>query len=439
MNGFIVKAPGRVNLIGEHTDYNAGKVLPFAIDQHIYVTVKILDPTLGFVKDLKFEFETAMKGQSKFVWTGQQIANFLSKDATQHDFSDDLGFKAETWQAYIVGALHLHFKQYHKTPSPLHVKVTIDSSLPSGAGISSSAALSCGMLTALAQLQRFTRDPIDLATDAMLIEHRFAKTNCGLMDQLAVTMSKRNQFTEIDFSPFYRGSHPKITFIEAHPIFAQYEILTINTMVKHKLSDSPYNQRRATCTDGLIRLNQFLGLTKVGLGEFAEEGLLWQQVGTFGNQQILKEWLIEKVDFSESDAPKIAHAICENLRVDRAAKALIHGDLAALTLAINESHESLAKDYEVSCMELDLLRRTIAMEVGSMAKKMNLEVPGLLGSRMTGGGFGGSTVQFVHQKIVPSLVAAFTSPDNPYSAKTKKIPVILETPPSSGIEVEVLI
>ena len=258
------------------------------------------------------------------------------------------------------------------------------------------------------------------------------------MDQIAVTMSKRNQFTEIDFSPFYRGGAPKISFIEAHPVFSQYEILTINTMVKHKLSDSPYNQRRETCAHGLLKLNEFLGLNKVGLSEFSDEGLLWQQVGIFGNQQMLKEWLIKKVNFSPTDAPKIAHAICENNRVDRATKALVNGDLAALTLAINESHESLAKDYEVSCSELDLLRRTIALEVGSMAKRMSLEVPGLLGSRMTGGGFGGSTVQFVHHKIVPSLVAAFTSPQNPYSSKTKKIPVILGTPPSSGIEVEIL-
>ena len=438
MNGFVIKAPGRVNLIGEHTDYNAGKVLPFAIDQHIYITVKIIDQTLGFVKDLKFEFETTMKGQSKFFWSGNQIANFLDQDASQSDFSEDLGFKSETWQAYVIGALHMHFKRYYKTPTPIHVRVTVDSSLPSGAGISSSAALSCGMLAALARLQGITRDPIELATDGMLIEHRFAKTNCGLMDQIAVTMSKRNQFTEIDFSPFYRGGAPKISFIEAHPVFSQYEILTINTMVKHKLSDSPYNQRRETCAHGLLKLNEFLGLNKVGLSEFSDEGLLWQQVGIFGNQQMLKEWLIKKVNFSPSDAPKIAHAICENNRVDRAAKALVNGDLAALTLAINESHESLAKDYEVSCSELDLLRRTIALEVGSMAKRMNLEVPGLLGSRMTGGGFGGSTVQFVHHKIVPSLVAAFTSPQNPYSSKTKKIPIILGTPPSSGIEVEIL-
>jgi len=438
MNGFIVKAPGRVNLIGEHTDYNAGKVLPFAIDQHIYVTVKIIDPTLGFIKDLRFDLETTMKGQTRFTWTGNQIAEFLTKDSSQNDFSEDLGPKSQTWQAYMIGALHMHFRQFHKTPSPIHVRITVDSSLPSGAGISSSAALCCGMLAALAQLQRMTRDPIELATDAMLIEHRFAKTNCGLMDQLAITMSKRNQFTEIDFSSFYRGSPPKITFIEAHPIFAQYQILTINTMVKHKLSDSPYNQRRTTCTNGLIDLNRHLGLAKVGLGEFSDEDLLWQQVGTLGNQQALKAWLHQKVNFSPSDAAKIAHAICENLRVDRAAKALINGDLAALTMAINESHESLSKDYEVSCMELDLLRRTVAVEVGSMAKRMKLEVPGLLGSRMTGGGFGGSTVQFVHEKIVPSLVAAFTLPENLYTTKTKKIPVILETPPSSGIEIEIL-
>jgi galactokinase len=438
MNGFIVKAPGRVNLIGEHTDYNAGKVLPFAIDQHIYVTVKIVDSTLGFIKDLRFDFETTMKGQPRFVWIGNQISDFLSRDSSQHDFSSDLGSNGETWQAYIIGAIHMHFKQFPQTPCPVHVKIAIDSSLPSGAGISSSAALCCGMLAALAKLQGVTRDPIQLATDAMLIEHRFAKTNCGLMDQLAITMSKRNQFTEIDFSSFYRGGAPKIAFIEAHPIFSQYELLTINTMVKHKLSDSPYNQRRDTCTNGLIHLNKHLGLSKVGLGEFADEGQMWGEVGIFGNQQKLKEWLVQKVQLPPSDASKVAHAICENIRVDRAAKALVNGDLASLTLAINESHDSLAKDYEVSCLELDLLRRTIAVEVGSMAKRMNLSVPGLLGSRMTGGGFGGSTVQFVHQKIVPSLVAAFTSPENLYSARTKKIPVILETPPSTGLEIEIL-
>jgi galactokinase len=185
-------------------------------------------------------------------------------------------------------------------------------------------------------------------------------------------------------------------------------------------------------------LNKHLGLSKVGLGEFADEGLMWGEVGIFGNQQKLKEWLVKKVQLPPSDASKVAHAICENIRVDRAAKALVNGDLASLTLAINESHDSLAKDYEVSCLELDLLRRTIAVEVGSMAKRMNLSVPGLLGSRMTGGGFGGSTVQYVHQKIVPSLVAAFSSPENLYSARTKKIPVILETPPSTGLEIEIL-
>jgi galactokinase len=438
MQGFIVKAPGRVNLIGEHTDYNAGKVLPFAIDQHIYFTVKVMSNTLGFFGDTKFEFETTMKGQPRFQWSGQEIKELIDRDHIQEDFTPQLGFKTQTWQAYMIGAIHMHFRRYFEVPISCHIKILVDSSLAPGAGISSSAALCCGMLRALAELQQIDRDPIELSVDAMHVEHRFAKTKCGLMDQIAVTMSKKGHFTEIDFAPFYHGNKPQVNFIEAHPIFSQYQILTINTMVKHKLSDSPYNERRETCARILQVLNKHFNLKKVGLGEYASECLLWDQVGSDGSQEALKKWLIGTIFLLPNDAAKVSHAICENIRVDKSIAALKKGDLQAITQAINESHESLSKDFEVSCKELDLLRRTVAIEAGSMAKRMNLTVPGMLGARMTGGGFGGSTVQFVHESLIPSLVAALSSPSNPYTAQTKKFPNILVTPSSVGIEVEKL-
>jgi UDPglucose--hexose-1-phosphate uridylyltransferase len=502
----VVRAPGRINLIGEHTDYNGGKVLPFAFERHVEIkfetffgqndTAKTDSSTLIRVisKSLQPEFTITLKTLhervKKLVETGK-----MAQGLTPHDLRDELYPKERnSWQRYVIGIL-LEWWFYKQTyngfswsASQIHsheprmIQLTIQSNLPHGAGVSSSAALCMGIFLGLDHEYRAywngpeRSPPPPLSRDgaaihAMRVEHQFAGTRCGLMDQLAIGKSRPGAFLMIDFgnlSPFYlenptQEEIPSL-LVYPHGIFNSYRWLLVNSNVRHSLGSSPYNERRESCEEGLKAIQRFwkstdfVGAPPQSLGILAchepflskfcpdaSQGTLAQNLKRFGVINDLQ------------DARRVAHGILENHRVDRAIDGLKSGNPSALHRALMGSHRSLADDYQVSCPEIELLRETIDqiardLEKSPFALKTKLSKfeegspqspipfhgnePAVLGPRMTGGGFGGSMIVGVKHEILTPFIERLGNSSSPYAEKTGLVPQILEVSPSSGLTIE---
>jgi galactokinase len=356
----IAFAPGRINLIGEHTDYQEGFVFPAAVAQGI--------------------------------WVGIQKNNTNSARIHSIDFKEDFVFdvtsfspKKGHWANYIMG-LVAQFKQAGYPVSGFDM--VLAGNIPVGSGLSSSAALSVGVGTAISGLFGFNIPKKSLAIYAQKSEQLFEGLNCGIMDPYASAFGKANHALLLDCRS---NSHEEV------PIdFDGYSLLLVNTKVKHKLADSAYNKRRAACEESVTILSQLFPGIKT-LRDISEKDLTKVK-------SILPEELY----------PKAKHVILEDARVNEAGKSLKNGDLIRFGELMKESHKSLSKDYEVSCMELDFLAEE------SWKKEY------VLGCRMMGGGFGGCTINLLEKNSIPDFMASISkSYQKAFNIEPEFIEVIL--------------
>jgi galactokinase len=358
-------APGRVNLIGEHTDYNDGFVMPAALDLSVFVRVWPRDDRKLHIRaeDLNDEFE--------------------------FDLDDPNPAPRNQWSDYVVGvAVMLERAGYRLRGAFLQIRGEV----PAGAGLSSSAAVEVGTACALTANSGLTVNRRDLALLCQKAENEFVGAHVGIMDQFVALFGQAQRALMLDC----RSLEFRLL-----PLPDTVNLVICNTMVKHALASSAYNERRAQCEEGVQRLAQFLPGVK------ALRDVTIEQLEQFASE------------LSEVVYYRCRHVITENARVLSAADALEEGDVARFGELMAQSHRSLRDDYEVSSKELNLmvdLARTIE---------------GVFGARMTGGGFGGSTVNLVevnHVERFREIIA------NEYERITSLKPEIYVCQASNGAE-----
>ena len=325
-------APGRVNLIGEHTDYNGGFVLPCSLQVGTYLVVR---PTI----------ETMLKFKSM---------NFpMTAEVCQNQAAQPIG---NEWINYPLGVVN----EFHNRKLPVPgMELLYAGDIPNGAGLSSSASIEVVTAYAINSLMQLGLTNFEIIKISQLAENEFVGMQCGIMDQFAVTMGKKDHVVFLDCETLD---------YELVPLqLGDYKIVISNTNKKRALADSKYNERRSQCEKAVEILNE-----EMNINNLSDLG-----VDSFNKYKTkITDPVIRK---------RAKHVVNENQRVVDAVKALKKGELETFGRLMFESHESLKNDYEVSCEELDILVEE--------AKK----VEGVLGSRMTGGGFGGCTVSLVHK------------------------------------------
>ncbi|MGM1056581.1 MAG: galactokinase [Bacteroidota bacterium] len=336
----IVESPGRINLIGEHTDYNHGFVFPTAIDKKIHFEI-----SKNGCKETCRIFSETYKSWFWFNLTS------ISKSP-------------ESWENYILGVVHEILKIKNIDQG---FDCIIKSDLPVGAGISSSAALECGLATGLNELFQLNFSKLEIVNIAKAAENNFVGANCGIMDQFASVMSKKDHFILLDCLTL------EAEFIPAD--LKSCKILLINSMVSHNLAESEYNVRRSECELALKTIrNKF------------------PEVKTLRDVDLK---LLEscKKDLSGKEYIRVLYILQENERVLKAAEAMKKGDLEKLGELMYQSHYGLKDLYEVSCKELDFL------------VKFSEDKDFIYGSRMMGGGFGGCTINIIEESHIADFSA----------------------------------
>ncbi len=347
-----VLSPGRINLIGEHTDYNDGYVLPFAINRYIKFVVEESD---------RFDFFSLQYGK------GIQLEKLV---------------KTNSWADYLIGVI-IAMKNKGLKINPVSVK--IDSNLPSGAGLSSSAALEVGFAQALNTIFDLNLSNEELAIIGHEAESQFVGVRCGIMDQYVVALAKKDHALFLDtMTREYKHISLNIDGLK---------IFLINSGVKHELGNSEYNLRREQCENVL----KVLG------------------IGSFRNMAIED---LEKID-DVTLRKRAKHVLEENERVLKSLTALETGNVSLLGELLFQSHYSLKDLYEVSCEEIDFL-------VDELSKKKSV-----LGARMVGGGFGGGVIVLAGQEFKNEFPAIAEK----YRAKYSINPELLEVESSEGVSV----
>lgn len=362
----IFSAPGRVNLIGEHTDYNDGFVLPIAIDRRTYVGVAASDSDFVRVHSLDLNEASAFAPDKPDV---------LSEPK---------------WLRYVAGVA---FELKRRGTKLSGADLMIISDVPLGAGLSSSAALEISVAAAFLALNNESMDVTSLALTAQKAEHTYVGTRCGIMDQLTVSAAQKSHALLIDCRSL------DVKHIDLN--LPETTVVICNTNVKHELATSAYNERRRECEEAVRLLGQHLptihALRDVSVGD-------------------LKKHAAELPDVLYRRA---RHIVTENARTLDAAIALNDGDVEKFGRLMTSSHTSLRDDYEVSCPELDLM-----VELAGSCD-------GVFGGRMTGGGFGGCTVNLVRSDEVESFTR-FISKE--YRARTGIGPDIYPVDTDDGVK-----
>ncbi|MGA9639077.1 galactokinase [Flavobacterium sp.] len=338
----IILSPGRINIIGEHIDYNDGYVLPAAID-----------------KIICFAFE---KNNTK-------TANIHAIDLGE-SFEIEVNAKPEltdtVWTNYLRGVLNqLQLKGY----SIEGFNCVFSSNIPSGSGLSSSAALECGFLYGINELFNLNIKPIDIALMGQSAEH-WVGINCGIMDQFSSVMGQENKVIKIDCKTL------DYTYHEAN--FVDYSLILFDSNVKHSLFTSEYNTRRIECGEGLdvIKTN-------------------YPEIKSFRDCNETHVTSL-KDKMTDNVYRRSLYVVKEISRVIQACEALDKGDILTLGKLMFETHDGLSNDYEVSCAELDYLV--------ALAK----EEENVIGSRLMGGGFGGCTITLVRKGSEEAVKAKFS-------------------------------
>ena len=354
----VYRAPGRVNVIGEHTDYNLGFVMPMALDLATHVgTAPSKDGKLRIYSEHTQEMRE---------WDADRIRE------TQ---------RAGHWTDYPLGVAHELIKAgFSIEPANLYIRSTV----PEGSGLSSSAALEVS--TALALLNGRELQPLELAKLCQRAEVGFVGMPCGIMDQYVSVFGREHSAVEIDCRSL---QHRYVELPEA------VTFLAVNTMVKHALGASAYRERVQECAAAVEKIRQRFHTV---------ESLRDVSVEQFESVEKLLEPII---------ARRARHVVTEDDRVNR----FVEADLATKGVLMVESHRSLQHDYEVSCEELDFLVDTA------------LTIDGVIGSRMTGGGFGGCTVTMVHWNAAARFREQIA---RAYEGKYGITPKIYDCKPSAG-------
>ena len=334
-------APGRVNLIGEHTDYNGGHVFPCALTIGTYAAVrKRADRDLHFYS-----------------------MNFEKLGVIDTSIDDLTPSKEADWTNYPKGVMWAFAKRGMQMDCGLDV--VLYGNIPNGSGLSSSASLEVLTGYYLRDLFGFEVTNIDLAKIGQYSENNFNGMNCGIMDQFASAMGKKDHAIFLDTAD--------LSYEYAPLVLDGAKIVVTNSNVKHSLVSSEYNVRRSECEEALKELQTVVKIN--GLGDLTEEAFE-------ENKAAIKD---------EVRVRRAKHAVYENQRTIRAVKALKENDLKLFGELMNASHVSLRDDYEVSCEEIDVLVEEA------------WKVDGVIGSRITGGGFGGCTVSIVKDEAIDSF------------------------------------
>lgn len=336
-------APGRVNLIGEHTDYNGGHVFPCALTLGTYGIVRNRE-------DRKLRFYSA---------------NFKKLGIIETSLDELVPDPKANWTNYPKGVMWAFEKRGYK---PAHgLDILIYGNIPNGSGLSSSASLEVLTGVILKDTFGFDVSMIDIALIGQDSENNFNGCNCGIMDQFASAMGKKDHAIFLDTNTLHYEYAPVI--------LKDAKIVITNSKVKHSLVDSAYNDRRTECETALKELQTVTDIKS--LGELTEEEYE-------AHKNAIKDGVRQK---------RAKHAVYENQRTIRAVEALKNQDVELFGKLMNASHESLRYDYEVSCEEIDILV--------DLAQAM----PGVIGSRITGGGFGGCTVSIVKNDAVDGFIS----------------------------------
>jgi galactokinase len=362
----VFRAPGRVNLIGEHTDYNDGYVLPMAIDRDTVVAIaprhdqllRIWSLNLNDSQDL--DLENPGKGCTG-RWT---------------DYAEGIAAALASRGVLLVGA-----------------DIALKSDVGIGSGLSSSAALEISLGAALAAIAESPLDGLSLALAGQTAEHRHVGTKCGLMDQYTSVHARKDHAILLDCRS-----------LEARQIplrLTPYQVVICDSRIRHALASSEYNQRQKDCQTGVQLLKSALpdirALRDVSIGQLD------------ASRPIL----------SEAVYRRCKHVITENERTMQAAEALATGKMVLVGKLMSASHLSLKEDYQVSCRELDILVESAESQ------------PGVLGARMTGGGFGGCTVNLVETNRLESFSESVS---REYQDRTGIVPEIFAARAAAGAE-----
>jgi len=340
----VFSAPGRVNLIGEHTDYAGGLVVPFAIDARAWMAAARNDDSVVRVVSAQ------RPGPVVSVALDQ-----LNPDSPA----------AASWAGYVFGAVWAVREAGHEVSG---FDLALDSQVPTGAGLSSSAAVECVTTLAVSSLTGLTLPPSEIARLSQQAENDFVGVPCGPMDQTASAASRAGSVLLFDTRA---GTVENIPF---NPAADGLAVLVIDTRVTHSLADGEYARRRASCEQAAAIL---------GVGSLREVSIddLPATLATLGDDVLVR---------------RVRHVVTENDRVTQTVGMLREGQLAKIGDLLVASHRSLQYDYEVSCAELDQ-----AVDSALAA--------GAVGARMTGGGFGGSVIALVPTELVETVVSQVTT------------------------------
>lgn len=338
----LVRAPGRINLIGEHTDYNNGFVLPAAVAHATYFAI----------------------GKS----TDSAVCRFISLDMDEEyevALADIKPLGEGAWQNYIMGVIAELQKRNHTVQG---FNLVFSGDVPRGSGMSSSAALECGVCFGLNELFGFGLERVEMAKIAQKAEHNYAGVMCGIMDQFASLMGKPDEALLLDCE--------SLEFRHFPISLKDYTLVLCNSNVSHSLASSEYNVRRQQCEEGVAIVNEKLARV-----------------------DSLRDVTLEQLDACKEEMSEVVYRRCkyvleENKRVETMTKAMENGDLEAIGGILKKAQQGMRAEYEISCPEIDF-----------MADFAN-ERTDVLGARMMGGGFGGCTINLVKTESEQAFITA---------------------------------
>ena len=334
-------SPGRVNLIGEHIDYNGGHVFPCAISLGTYGLVSMRADDQVACYSLNFEADGVRIFSTKAI-------------CYQAD---------QTWLNYISGTVHLMQEQAGRAVRGFNLLIQGD--IPNGAGLSSSASLELLVAYIANQTSQLGLSRLDLVKVGQAVENQFIGVNTGIMDQFAVAMGQENEALFLDVNT--------LEFDRVPADFGEYALLIMNTNKRRELADSKYNQRRAECEEALARLQKTLDIKHLGDLD----------VETFeANRHLIADPILEA---------RAKHAVYENQRTLQARAALMDHDIEQFANLLNQSHQSLKEDYQVTGIELDTLVQAA------------WDHEAVLGARMTGAGMGGCAIALVQKEYLDQV------------------------------------
>lgn len=338
-----MRSPGRINLIGEHTDYNDGFVMPAAIDKEIIFAIAFSDDNLSRVISLNYDEELIF------------------------ELNDPKAVGQPLWANYLLGVARNLIDRNKKLQPFICV---FGGDIPTGSGVSSSAALECGFAFALDQLNSLFIQRTELAKIGQWAEHNFVGARVGIMDQFANLMGKEGHVLQLDCRTLQHEYYP----LQLN----QHSIVLFNSGVKHSLASSEYNTRRAECEEGVKFLKK-----------------------KYPKIKSLRDVSIDMLESTKWNLTENVYKRCKFVvqeieRVQLAGKDLLRGDLPAFGKRMFETHEGLSSLYQVSCIELDFLVSLV---------KNREAVPG---ARMMGGGFGGCTINIIKNESLHTIIEGVT-------------------------------